>query len=224
MRKSSTKKRKSPSRRNGSPRRKRYSRDQLKMMNVPQLQKLARKRCKSGVSKLTKKQLIRKLSPKKRHSKTVKKSSRKNKKSSSMSNGYSPSYSQSFLKKHFGNGTSQVDMYIEEDTYSHGYSPDKNKLCTRIENSKGWYLVKMKGCPYCTNAEQDLKTHKQKYQSVTVDKNNEADIYKCVDKQYTPGSIKGLNEKTYRFYPMIYKDGKFIGGYGELKDLIDKER
>lgn len=249
MRKSpvSSRKRTSRSTKKSPSRRRRYSREQLKSMTVPKLRKLASKKCSTSVSSMNKSQLVRALSPKKRtkkhtsHHRKYKKSSKK-----SPSRKKSPTKRRSSSKRKMSGYSPKFDDYMSNDvknywriSYGSGYSPsnkndgksndksnDKSKkhdICSQIEKSKGWYLVKMKGCPYCTNAEDDLKKHKQHYKSVTLDKRNEKSLYTCVDKQYKQGSINGIKDKKYRFFPMIYKDGKFIGGYGELKQMIDKE-
>ena len=67
----------------------------------------------------------------------------------------------------------------------------------------------MKGCGYCDDAKNLLRTNKQKYKSIVLTDNNEDQIWAVTDK---------IAKKKYRYFPMIFHKGKFMGGYGELHD------
>ena len=75
---------------------------------------------------------------------------------------------------------------------------------------KGWYIITREGCPYCKDAKNLLDSKGQKYKSVNITVSNRERIYRDVDTL----------TKTYRYVPMVFKDGKFIGGFSELKSYI----
>ena len=67
-------------------------------------------------------------------------------------------------------------------------------------------LYTKKGCNYCKKAIEHLEKKKQKYKVIEVTDNNRTKIYEKIDSK-TDG---------YRYFPIIFKDNKFIGGYTEL--------
>jgi glutaredoxin len=75
---------------------------------------------------------------------------------------------------------------------------------------KGWYIITREGCPYCKDAKNLLESKGQKYKSLDITISNREKIYRDVD----------VLTKTYRYVPMVFKDGKFIGGFSELKTYI----
>lgn len=75
---------------------------------------------------------------------------------------------------------------------------------------KGWYIITKEGCPYCKDAKNLLDNKGQKYKSINMTSSNREKIYKDID----------LLTKNYRYVPMVFKDGKFIGGFSELKTFI----
>ena len=79
-----------------------------------------------------------------------------------------------------------------------------------IPSSCKWFILTRKGCKYCEDAKTLLKSFGYVFTDQEVDDNNKESIYKIIDK-YT---------NTYRYFPVIFYDGKFIGGYTELKDFL----
>ena len=51
----------------------------------------------------------------------------------------------------------------------------------------------------------------------------ECEDYLLEDKEGFLSFIKERANKEYRIFPMVFKDGKFIGGFTETQQLIDKE-
>ena len=73
-----------------------------------------------------------------------------------------------------------------------------------------WFLYTKKGCPYCDKAKKLLFNVGQYYISKEVTEYNKAKIYSEIDHL----------TKTYRYFPIIFKNGKFLGGFKELEEDI----
>ena len=80
-----------------------------------------------------------------------------------------------------------------------------------IENpSNDSYTIYSKsGCPSCTKAKELLK-----FEKVTI---IDCDEYLIEDKQGFLEYMQNLIGKEYKTFPMIFKDGVFIGGFTDLK-------
>ncbi len=78
---------------------------------------------------------------------------------------------------------------------------------------KGWLIYSKKGCIYCEAAKDLLKKQKISYTKVDVDEQNKTNVYNIIDKK----------TNSYRFFPMIFKDGQFIGGYNELNEFLEED-
>ena len=84
----------------------------------------------------------------------------------------------------------------------------KNELTIKSKiKSKPWFIMTMKGCGYCTEAKKLLMKNHQKYGSLTVTDKNKDNIWVVTDK---------IAKKRYRYFPMVFKQGKFFGGFSEL--------
>jgi glutaredoxin len=75
-----------------------------------------------------------------------------------------------------------------------------------------WYVITKEGCPYCIEAKELLGNKDQRYTILKLDDNNKNIIYENVDH---------LTNK-YRYVPMVFKDGKFIGGFDKLKEYFNE--
>jgi glutaredoxin len=82
---------------------------------------------------------------------------------------------------------------------------------------KGFTIYSKSGCSYCTKVKR-LLFEKQIF-FLDVD----CDEYLIEDKEKFLSFIKEKANKEYRTFPMVFKDGKFIGGFTETKEFIDKE-
>lgn len=74
--------------------------------------------------------------------------------------------------------------------------------------AKGWYIYGANWCPYCTNATKLLNKKNIAYKFVNIDDYD--------------GSLDYLREKGFNTIPVIYKNGKYIGGYTCLKKKLKK--
>lgn len=62
------------------------------------------------------------------------------------------------------------------------------------------------GCPYCKNTKDLLKLNKKKFKEIKVTDKNKEIIYKKIDTK----------TNNYRYFPIIFKKNKFIGGFSDL--------
>lgn len=74
-------------------------------------------------------------------------------------------------------------------------------------SNSGWYIVTKDGCPYCDKAKSLLSQKGINYKVEVANNSNKVQIYKKVD----------IITNNYRYFPMIFHNGKFIGGYTELE-------
>ena len=88
-------------------------------------------------------------------------------------------------------------------------SPKSKKQIVTVDYE--YILYGKESCIYCKEAIQLLKTRNKNYKYVEIknDKQQET-LYNIIDKK----------TNNYRYFPIIFKNGKFIGGYTELKKLI----
>ena len=77
-----------------------------------------------------------------------------------------------------------------------------------IENSS-YVIYSKEGCPFCNNAKSLLKSKKIAFSEIKVTDKNIKKIYSEIDKK----------TKNYRYFPIIFKNNKFIGGFAELQKI-----
>ena len=73
-----------------------------------------------------------------------------------------------------------------------------------------WLIYTKSGCSYCEKAKKLLDNYNFKYKKIDVNNENKEKIY---------GSIDSKTNK-YRYFPIIFKNDVFIGGYTELTKLL----
>ena len=83
---------------------------------------------------------------------------------------------------------------------------------------KDEYIILIKiGCPYSENAISLLQEKKQKHHVI--------DYFKLSKKmkENVNGLIKNANKnKEYNYYPKIFKNEEFIGGFDKLSKILIK--
>ena len=87
----------------------------------------------------------------------------------------------------------------------------QNKKCSKIplpEKNDKWTIYTIEWCGYCKGTKELLKQKKEKY--VEHDVSNIVYITECL------GGITN----NYEMFPMIFKNGEFIGGLSELKNIL----
>ena len=73
-----------------------------------------------------------------------------------------------------------------------------------------WFIVSLDGCTYCDKSKELIKSKGSKFESESLNDSNKNYIYQSIDSL----------TNNYRYFPIIFHNGKFIGGYGELQKLI----
>lgn len=81
---------------------------------------------------------------------------------------------------------------------------------------KGYTIYSKSGCPNCTKAKKLITSEKP----FVVD----CDDYLIEEKEEFLFFMSTLIKKEYRVFPMIFKDGKFIGGFSELEKFYKNEQ
>lgn len=121
------------------------------------------------------------------------------------------------------NGRSQVDL---KDRWRNIQSKDgklnlkspvrkRSKSRSRSPRRKSrsphtdFTIYTISGCGYCSDVRDIITKLGKKYKEVKVTSKNKDVVYKKTDPL----------TKKYRYFPMIFKSGKFIGGYTELKKM-----
>jgi len=80
----------------------------------------------------------------------------------------------------------------------------------------GFTVYSKSGCYNCTKVKQLLRDKQIFFLEVDCDE------FLLEDKEAFLLFIKERANKEYRTFPMVFKDGKFIGGFTETQSFIDK--
>jgi len=76
-----------------------------------------------------------------------------------------------------------------------------------------WIIYTKNGCVYCEYAKNILTEKNFCFKTVEINDLNKNFIYNQIDP----------HTNNYRYFPIIFYNKKFIGGYTELKDFLDKK-
>ena len=68
-------------------------------------------------------------------------------------------------------------------------------------------MYSINGCKYCVDAKNLIKEQGFNFKEILLTGDNMDETYRKIDSK----------TNNYRFFPMIFKGGRFIGGYKELK-------
>tara|TARA_Y100000389_G_scaffold28502_1_gene24396 strand:+ start:2262 stop:2543 length:282 start_codon:yes stop_codon:yes gene_type:complete len=85
-------------------------------------------------------------------------------------------------------------------------------LKVKIKNSE-WFIVTRNGCGYCSEAKKLLKHEGKKPRTKLLNDKNKDKIWKVTDK---------ITRQEYRYFPVIFHKGRFLGGYTELKKKFSR--
>jgi glutaredoxin len=81
----------------------------------------------------------------------------------------------------------------------------------------GFTIYSKSGCINCVKVKTLLKEQKEKY--ITID----CDEYLLEDKPAFLHFIHLLVGKEYKTFPMVFLNGKFLGGYQETEEYFSKK-
>lgn len=85
-----------------------------------------------------------------------------------------------------------------------------------IEPSKTNFTIYSKsGCPNCTKVKNLLKEKKLIFTII------DCDDYLIEDKEIFLLFIEKYAEREYKTFPMVFENGKFIGGYNETLEKVN---
>ena len=84
-------------------------------------------------------------------------------------------------------------------------------------SDKSFTIYSKTNCRYCTVVKSLLDEHKIQYIEINCDE------YLAQDKQYFLNFIKEKAGRDFKTFPMVFCDGKFIGGFVETQRLIEFE-
>jgi len=82
--------------------------------------------------------------------------------------------------------------------------------------SKEFTIYGKSGCTFCVKAKSLLKEKNLIFNVIDCDE------YLIEDKPGFLEFIKNIAGKEVNIFPMIFYQGKFIGGYNETKEFLDK--
>ncbi len=80
----------------------------------------------------------------------------------------------------------------------------------------GFTIYSKSGCSHCTKVKNFLRDKNIFFSEVDCDE------YLIEDKEGFLSFIKERTNIEYRTFPMVFKDGNFIGGYAETHHHFDK--
>lgn len=78
----------------------------------------------------------------------------------------------------------------------------------------GYTVYSISGCKYCTKCKELLKEKKKVCKIINCDKY----LGSLLERDAFYAFIKKYTIKQYIHFPMIFNEGKFIGGYKELME------
>lgn len=81
----------------------------------------------------------------------------------------------------------------------------------------GYTIYSRTNCSYCTKVKQLLTDNQIFYLEIHCDE------YLLEDKELFLSFIKDIARKEYRTFPMVFKDGEFIGGFTDTDLYIKKQ-
>jgi glutaredoxin len=85
-----------------------------------------------------------------------------------------------------------------------------------LPDSKGFTIYTKSGCPNCIIVKKFIKENHFFSREINCDE------YILEDKTEFLSFIEKLTERPHKTFPMVFYEGKFIGGLYETMELIDK--
>ncbi|MFY7729902.1 MAG: glutaredoxin [Flavobacterium sp.] len=82
--------------------------------------------------------------------------------------------------------------------------------------SKGFTVYSKSGCPQCWTVKQHIKEKHFLLTEINCDE------YLLEDKEAFLESIQEYTKVAQKTFPMVFYDGKYLGGWGATVDFMDK--
>lgn len=82
---------------------------------------------------------------------------------------------------------------------------------------KGFTIYSKSGCPNCTSVKKLIKEKHFFYSEINCDE------YILEDKNKFLQEIENIAGKSWKTFPMVFYENKFVGGLTDTIDLIDKK-
>ena len=81
----------------------------------------------------------------------------------------------------------------------------------------GFTIYSKSNCSFCTKVKQLLTDNQIFFVEI------QSDEYLLEDKEGFLSFIKGLIQKEYRTFPMVFNHGQFIGGFTDTESFVNKQ-
>ena len=105
-----------------------------------------------------------------------------------------------------------LDYIVSRRIKSKRPKRSKSKRSKRSKSRKinkcKYIIYSKEGCPYCRDAKELLKSKNIPFKEIKVTDSNIEKIYKKIDNK----------TKKYRYFPIIFKNNIFIGGFSDLDE------
>lgn len=83
-------------------------------------------------------------------------------------------------------------------------------------NKEGFTIYSKSGCPNCTSVKKFIKEKNYFFTEINCDE------YILEDKEKFIKFIEKIAETSYKTFPMVFYNGKFIGGFTHTTEFINK--
>ena len=91
---------------------------------------------------------------------------------------------------------------------------EKVKIEFESPSKTGFTIYSKSGCPNCTSVKKLLQENKMEYLLIDCDE------YLIEEREKFLGFIVEICKKEVKTFPMIFFDGKFLGGFKETKEYV----
>jgi glutaredoxin len=83
-------------------------------------------------------------------------------------------------------------------------------------SKKGFTIYSKSGCTNCVKIKQLIKDKKFLFNVI------DSDEYIIEDKDFFLTFIENIAETSYKTFPMVFYEGKFVGGFAQTTEFINK--
>lgn len=81
---------------------------------------------------------------------------------------------------------------------------------------KNFTIYSKSGCSHCVSVKKLIKEKNFFYNEINCDE------YILEDKEEFLKAIENITQRSHKTFPMVFYEGKFIGGYTDTIDVINK--